>query len=145
LPIKDKDALRAYQKAWNEKNRERLREKERQYYRDNTFRWKNADGSWKRSYADVDRRKEVARNYYYRNKDKINAKNKQRRDTERRHGTCPICIRENMRLVWEHDHVTGKHRGWVCSPCNLVLGHSYENAETLRRAIMYLQGDLRND
>lgn len=40
---------------------------------------------------------------------------------ETRFGACPICA-EEKNLVPDHDHVTGKMRGWICARCNLLLG-----------------------
>lgn len=39
----------------------------------------------------------------------------------------------------DHDHVTGLFRGWLCMPCNLLLGHAKDQQERLRAAISYLQ------
>lgn len=50
---------------------------------------------------------------------------------------CAICGKET-RLVWDHEHETGEFRGWICHPCNSMLGFSYDNVNTLARAIEYL-------
>jgi hypothetical protein len=39
----------------------------------------------------------------------------------------------------DHDHITGKIRGLLCSNCNLVLGHARDHAEVLEAAIAYLK------
>lgn len=60
---------------------------------------------------------------------------------------CPICnIRLNPRARYahrhsihvDHNHSTGKRRGLICARCNHMLGHSYDNPDTLRRAADYL-------
>jgi hypothetical protein len=38
----------------------------------------------------------------------------------------------------DHCHETGKVRGVLCPPCNLMLGYARDNVDTLRRAIDYL-------
>jgi hypothetical protein len=54
-----------------------------------------------------------------------------------RGGMCPIC-RENPAGHLDHDHITGRVRGWLCSNCNLMLGHAKDNSATLARAQEYL-------
>ncbi len=51
---------------------------------------------------------------------------------------CRICKTET-KLVWDHDHVTGKFRGWLCSPCNIGLGMFKDDANRLEEAIKYLK------
>jgi hypothetical protein len=50
---------------------------------------------------------------------------------------CEICDME-ANLVWDHDHATGKHRGWLCNACNKMLGFAKDNKNTLSKAIIYL-------
>ena len=42
-------------------------------------------------------------------------------------------------LCFDHDHKTGKFRGWICYPCNLALGFSRDNIEILEAMIEYLR------
>ena len=61
---------------------------------------------------------------------------------DRQGGVCKICGKPNkggIRLVVDHDHGTEKVRGLLCTNCNLMLGHSQDNPETLRLAIEYLE------
>ena len=62
---------------------------------------------------------------------------------------CPMCeedenkiknTRSNKKGVWcaDHDHKSGKFRGWVCHKCNLGLGNFNDDQEILHRAIKYL-------
>ena len=37
-------------------------------------------------------------------------------------GKCAICKTETKRLCVDHDHKTGKIRGLLCVPCNVLLG-----------------------
>lgn len=64
---------------------------------------------------------------------------------------CPICHRSedevkdsfSNRRAWalDHDHKTGKFRGWVCNMCNIGLSRFDDNVETMTRAIVYLRRD----
>lgn len=42
-------------------------------------------------------------------------------------------------LALDHDHMTGKFRGWLCHRCNLGMGLLGDDIEGLRRAIAYLE------
>lgn len=59
-------------------------------------------------------------------------------------GRCKIC--ENIatygkgkKLHVDHDHITGKIRGLLCSNCNLGLGYFQDNRDLLNKAIAYLE------
>ncbi len=52
---------------------------------------------------------------------------------------CQICLKV-ARVAWDHDHVTGKFRGWICTKCNTMLGMSGDSVNTLLSAAEYLQG-----
>lgn len=55
-----------------------------------------------------------------------------------RSGICSICGTATQ-LVVDHCHTTGKIRGFICSPCNSVLGYARDNTNTLHNAIKYLE------
>ena len=42
-------------------------------------------------------------------------------------------------LHFDHDHKTGKFRGWICFNCNAALGHVKDEMEVLRALIGYLE------
>lgn len=62
-------------------------------------------------------------------KDNPDARRKHRRTArgvlnatgEKKLGVCEFCLRI-MQLQQDHDHITGKARGWLCSRCNLLVG-----------------------
>ena len=45
------------------------------------------------------------------------------------------------RLHWDHDHHTGKFRGWLCCRCNTVLGRVRDSSELLQRLAAYLKNN----
>jgi hypothetical protein len=61
---------------------------------------------------------------------------------------CAVCGREivladgvkgrNLACV-DHCHTTGKVRGLLCTPCNLMLGYAADNPEALLAAAVYLE------
>lgn len=50
---------------------------------------------------------------------------------------CEICGSLGL-MCFDHDHDTGKFRGWICHRCNLALGLAKDNVETLEEMIKYL-------
>jgi len=55
-------------------------------------------------------------------------------------GTCEICAVSGL-VVWDHDHKSGGHRGWLCINCNQGLGCFQDNISLLGSALYYLLGD----
>ena len=64
---------------------------------------------------------------------------------------CPICKRDHdkvfgsggqrLKSAWvlDHDHVSGKFRGYICHSCNRGLGIFQDSIESLESAIEYLK------
>jgi hypothetical protein len=53
---------------------------------------------------------------------------------------CECCGKvSDSPLVLDHDHETGKFRGWICAKCNLGLGRLGDTIESLMRAVEYLK------
>jgi len=50
---------------------------------------------------------------------------------------CEIC-KNTAKTQFEHDHKTGEFRGWVCFPCNAMLGLAKDNPDTLLLGAEYL-------
>jgi hypothetical protein len=62
---------------------------------------------------------------------------------EAQNGKCAICgggeTGKFSRLSVDHDHVTKKIRGLLCSSCNAGLGRLKDSEELLIRALEYLR------
>lgn len=55
---------------------------------------------------------------------------------------CECCGRPptgRKSLGLDHDHVTGKFRGWLCMRCNTALGKLGDNLAGVRMALAYLE------
>lgn len=57
---------------------------------------------------------------------------------------CPICLKRTIagitsKVVLEHDHHSGKVRGWVCDSCNTGIGRFKDDKEILKRAIKFIK------
>lgn len=56
-------------------------------------------------------------------------------------GACAICHRPPGKICLnvDHDHSTGKIRGLLCVPCNLMIGNAGDQESTLQSGIDYLR------
>lgn len=46
------------------------------------------------------------------------------------------------RLSFDHDHNTGRFRGWICTRCNIALGLVKDNIGLLEAMIKYLKSNI---
>lgn len=66
---------------------------------------------------------------------------------ELRFGACRICLRENVKLVCDHEHGQdggGPIRGWICCRCNRGLGNLGDTCASVGRAYEYLREHQEN-
>ena len=47
--------------------------------------------------------------------------------------------------VLDHDHETGKFRGWLCTSCNLGLGKLGDSISSVKKALKYLEKAKNNE
>lgn len=52
---------------------------------------------------------------------------------------CECCNRTENKLVVDHDHITGKFRGWLCKSCNLGIGKLGDDLKSVKMAVKYLE------
>jgi hypothetical protein len=52
---------------------------------------------------------------------------------------CDCCGEVPKKWQMDHDHETGKFRGWICVPCNRGIGMLGDNEEGLKKALNYLK------
>lgn len=53
---------------------------------------------------------------------------------------CEICGGKG-RICFDHDHKTGKFRGWICEHCNVLLGFAKEDINRLKLLVKYLKNN----
>ncbi len=93
--------------------------------------------------------KKRANDWYYRNKDRVKAKNIERlygisnEEYEemqiRCNNRCELCQKIVDKLCVDHNHTTGKIRGLLCVHCNSLVGYCKEDQQILLSAIDYLK------
>jgi hypothetical protein len=52
---------------------------------------------------------------------------------------CDICNEEANEICFDHNHITGAFRGWLCHRCNLILGKLQDNPELSDKITKYLR------
>lgn len=48
-------------------------------------------------------------------------------------------------VVFDHDHDTGKFRGWICNRCNRVLGFVQDSKDVLSALIAFLESHPKDE
>lgn len=126
MPYADPEAQKAYDEAYREKNRERIKARQRAWYLDNRTKvisnsLRNRDKRW---YGITEEEYEDALHL--------------------QGGKCAICgvaPKKGRRLCVDHCHCSGRFRGLLCDLCNKGLGQFKDDREVLARAIAYLGTD----
>ncbi len=128
MPHKDPEARKAYHRA---------------KYQAKKHLWKNPDGTWKKSNVPVEVIREQKRAWYRTEKGQASHRRKRAEATARRRAErdrpCEIPACKAVGVVWDHSHATGAFRGWICSACNLALGHARDSPDILRALAEYLE------
>ncbi len=147
---KNREKQAEYAKAYREKNKEKVAEYGKHYFKEN-----------KDKYAEYARnrgpkRTEYMRQYREANRERLDAYKKEwyqttynaRQEAEAgrpRATFCEICgqasnhEKQRTPTVFDHDHRTGKFRGWICHAHNTVLGLAKDDPKFLLQAIQYLE------
>ena len=132
VPLEEQKRKReSYLKSWKEKNKEKLKVQSR---------------NWKRN--NRDRVNEQIKIRYKSSRLVILARIRNRKykidpleyDKINKEGICPLCKRKTCKnLSVDHDHKTGKIRGFICNNCNVALGRVEDSPEILRALAVYLE------
>ena len=117
------ECQRETREAWRQKNPEKHKA------HGNAWRAHNS------AYFQQEHVKERMRNFYRKKKGIPPAT----RPTPERCECCNEPFRSGKATHLDHDHVTGKFRGWLCNRCNMGLGNLGDSIEGVERAIAYLR------
>lgn len=111
------------------------REYQRKYYIANAE--KRRESSRKYRAANPDKMREFYRTHWIKYQTKIRSRKGLPAATRPKPELCERnCGREAKCL--DHDHITGKFRGWLCRPCNMGLGLLGDTLQDLQASIDYL-------
>jgi hypothetical protein len=145
-----KAAKRAYDRAYYAKHAE----ERRQYQKE--WREKHPDKveARKRSPEAKAKRRERRRRWALKNPDAYkaltpHAKNRRNANLALLAGRpkpecCDVCADITDRTVFDHSHQQGHFRGWLCHPCNIILGLAKDSPDRLRKLIAYLERSREN-
>jgi Recombination endonuclease VII len=123
---------KAYSRAYHSRNRERIRIRQREYY------WKNR----KRILAGIRKwhAENPGKNFAYKTQCLVR-KGSRPQPTRPEPTNCECCgrVEDGRFLCLDHDHVTGKFRGWLCGRCNRAIGQLGDSLVSVRLAVAYLE------
>jgi hypothetical protein len=143
-----------YSKFWYSQNRARLLKRRREYYSENSEKWKVYQDRRKKQraeYAASPGQRKMRSDYYKRTSKKARydrLRNMYGLSADKQKSVCAICEQKETRrgkrgtqhsLNVDHDHATGNIRGLLCSKCNTGLGLFRDDPDLLLTAISYLK------
>lgn len=133
------------------KNIDKVKQRAKDYYAKNKDRVNTKAAKWAK--ANRDKRRKSSRDWHKRNPEAhfhIALRTKYRLTPDQyaamwdeQRGLCAVCLRpelsKNGRLSVDHCHSTNGVRGLLCVRCNSAIGLLGDTAESLVRALKYLQ------
>jgi len=134
MPLKDPVKRKEYNLQYYRKNRDRLDADHARYFLEHAEEMR----AWNANYQREWRKRTPGSKEYHRRKDR-EYRGVAGATGETKDGLCDICGRFQESLCCEHDHATGRIRGWVCDPCNLGIGLLGDSLPNLLRAIAYFE------
>lgn len=151
-----KECVREYGHKWHKANPKKVKEISRKYRKANFGKVKKRERKWRKVHleevnersrrwnkANPEKVKEMSRKAYLKRVFDLTPE-EYNRMFEAQGGVCAICgeperVDRLKYLSIDHNHITGKVRGLLCSRCNFVVGVTGENIVILQRTIDYLR------
>ena len=159
---------REWRKQWVRNNPEKVKEQHRRHYEIHKEYIKSKTKQW--CLDNPERRKEYKKQYYKDNYQKIRIYRQQyyknhceqvkennlkrvyglspedwQKIWDNQEGKCKICdvpFESPPEAYIDHNHLTGKIRGLLCSKCNFAIGLLGDDPKLMIKAIEYLRGGI---
>ena len=101
------------------------------------------DGGRKRYAENLDGHREATRRRQYKHRYGLTYEQYEALLAAAACGICGATQSARGKLCVDHDHETGRLRGFLCTECNLALGYLKDDPTLLRRALEYLgEGEI---
>lgn len=129
-------------------SKDKARENHRAYYRRHREEILAAQKDPAKREQRLAKQRERSRRYYQRHREEILKDKKEHPEAARRQEAeagrsrpshCDICAGKSKRIEFDHCHQRGIFRGWLCTPCNTILGLVHDDPNRLRMLIAYLE------
>jgi nitrate/TMAO reductase-like tetraheme cytochrome c subunit len=122
------------------KDLDKAKQYNKEYYRKHAKKMRARSDEWYKKHPEVVKDKELKKKFGI-------SFNDYQKLLENQSGVCAICHRSETytkagkikALSVDHNHITGKIRELLCSPCNVVLGLVEEDPSRLEALIAYLE------
>lgn len=134
----------AYQKQWYLENQERLQEKARQYREDNLEDVREKGKAYSRSLRELTPEAHKLRQRGYSLKRKYGITIEQYEELlDKQNRCCALCERHESEfktsMAVDHDHVSLRIRGILCTACNYRLVARHRDGALLRKIADYVE------
>lgn len=96
--------------------------------------------AFRRRYAGNEELREACRRRQYKSRYGLTYEEYERLLAKAECGVCGATSSARGKLCVDHDHVSGRVRGFLCTECNLAIGYLKDDPALMRRAIEYLEG-----
>lgn len=128
--IANKAQVVEVKKVWYAANKEKSKARSKAYATSNPSRIKGYKVAW------------FIKNSTYTSQ--YNRKRKEIKAGRERPAVCEACGRGGQ-ICFDHCHITGKFRGWLCHKCNCILGLASDKSEILISLAKYLKHQRKVD
>lgn len=155
MPITSKEERAAYNRAYHQANKARIKEKAKEWRAKNMDKVKADRLRYKT--ANREKVRQAARDYYHATKEtrkEAMAANSLKQNRKRpalllarqeaalgrvKPDACDACGGNDGGIVFDHCHSAMVPRGWLCDRCNIALGCLRDDPERLRKLLGYLK------